>query len=399
MPKQFSSALRKSEFDSRNARILTLVESTRDQGKVALRVEALSKRYGEMEAVSDVSFEVSKGEIFGLLGVNGAGKSTLISILATNRRPSSGDALVLGHSVRDEQQAVRQLIGVVPQEIGLYPMLTGNENLSFFGRIYGIQGPTLARRVEELLQFVGLQDRGNDNVASYSIGMKRRLNLAAALVHRPKLILLDEPTAGVDPQSRENILLLLRRLRDEGSAILYTTHYMEEAEELCDRLCILNRGKVVAVGTLEALARNLDCSEVIELKGVSERSDLSAIRALRGLRHMERVDGVVRLFVRRAVDFLEPLHKIFSRDNSVSLKIAPINLESLFLRLTGSVTHSDGNIVSHSDGLVSDDCACHACNSSRSRVYDFSASALNSSQQPGPALSWAQALCDGNRKA
>ena len=138
MPKQLSSALRKNEFDSRNARILTLVESTRDQGKVALHVEALSKRYGEMEAIADVSFEVSKGEIFGLLGINGAGKSTLISILATNRRPSSGDALVLGHSVSDEQQAVRQLIGVAPQELALYPMLTAAENLRFFGRIYGI---------------------------------------------------------------------------------------------------------------------------------------------------------------------------------------------------------------------------------------------------------------------
>jgi ABC-2 type transport system ATP-binding protein len=166
--------------------------------------------------------------------------------------------------------------------------------------------------------------------------MKRRLNLAVALVHRPKLILLDEPTAGVDPHSREEILQLVRRLRDEGNAILYTTHYMDEAEALCNRLCILNRGKIVAVGTFDTLVRKLGFSEIIELKGVSARSDLSAIRALRGVYHVERTDGVMRLFVKRAADFLEPLQKIVRRDDSVRLRIAPISLESLFLHLTGT---------------------------------------------------------------
>ena len=338
MPKQFSSALRDSEFDSPNAAILTLVEPRSGREKIALRVEALTKRYGEREALAAVSFDVRAGEVFGLLGLNGAGKSTLISILATERLPSSGDALVLGHSIRNEQRAVRQLIGVAPQEIALYPMLTGIENLRFFGRIYGLRGMQLSR-VEQLLQFVGLQDRGNDRVMTYSIGMKRRLNLAAALIHRPKLILLDEPTAGVDPQSRENILRLVRRLRAEGNAILYTTHYMDEAEALCDRLCILNRGKVVAVGTLDTLVHKVNCSEVIELRGMSARSDLSPIRTLAGVRHVEQTGGVVRLFVRRAADFLEPLQKILSRDKSVRLRIDPISLESLFLRLTGTQVH------------------------------------------------------------
>jgi ABC-2 type transport system ATP-binding protein len=169
--------------------------------------------------------------------------------------------------------------------------------------------------------------------------MKRRLNLAVALVHRPKLILLDEPTAGVDPRSREEILQLVRRLRDDGNAILYTTHYMDEAEAVCNRLCILNRGKVVAVGTFDTLVRKLGFSEVIELKGVSARSDLSGIRALRGVCHVEHADGMVRMFVKRAADFLEPLHNILSRDNSLRLRIAPISLESLFLRLTGTETH------------------------------------------------------------
>jgi ABC-2 type transport system ATP-binding protein len=302
---------------------------------VALRVEALTKRFGAIEVLADVSFDVRQGEIFGLLGPNGAGKTTLISMLATERRPSAGDALVFGHSIRHEWRAVRQMIGVAPQEIALYPMLTAAENLRFFGRIYDVRGAELQSRIEQLLHLVGLQDRGNDRVATYSGGMMRRLNLAVALVHRPKLILLDEPTAGVDPQSREEILDLVRRLRDDGNAILYTTHYMEEAERLCDRLCILNEGKLVAVGTFDALLRTLDFSEVIELKGLSAPADLAPLRELGGVCHVERGDGLVRLFVKRAADFLEPLQKIISRDKCARLRIAPISLESLFLHLTG----------------------------------------------------------------
>jgi ABC-2 type transport system ATP-binding protein len=319
-----------------NDRGLTLVEPVRSERMAALRVDALSKRYGAIEAVAGVSFEVHQGEIFGLLGLNGAGKTTLISMLATERHPSGGDALLLGHSICDDLLAVRRMIGVAPQEIALYPMLTGAENLRFFGRIYNICGEQLTRRVEQLLDFVGLQDRGNDLVAKYSGGMKRRLNLAVALVHRPKLILLDEPTAGVDPQSREEILKLVRSLRDDGNAVLYTTHYMEEAEALCDRLGVLNEGKLVAVGTLDALLHEFEFSEVIELKGLSARTNLAAIRELGGVGRVERGDGMLRLFVRRAANFLEPLQKILARDESVRLKIAPIGLEDLFFHLTGS---------------------------------------------------------------
>jgi ABC-2 type transport system ATP-binding protein len=339
MNAQSTSALRNREIDSHNEHRLTLVGTTRDLGNVALRVEGVSKRYGELEALRNVSFDVHHGEVFGLLGLNGAGKSTLISILSTERDSSSGDALLLGQSIRDNRRTVRRMIGVAPQESALYPMLTAAENLRFFGRIYDVRRVELTSRVKQLLHFVRLQDRADDRVATYSVGMKRRLSLAVALVHRPKLILLDEPTAGVDPQSREDILKLVRQLRDDGNAILYTTHYMDEAESLCDRLCILNRGKVVAVGTLDALLRNLDFSEVIELKGVSRRSDLAAIRRLRGLGHIERNDGMVRLFVKRAVEFLEPLQKIISRDKSVRLRIAPVSLENLFLNLTGRENH------------------------------------------------------------
>jgi ABC-2 type transport system ATP-binding protein len=334
-----SPAQRNPRPDSYNDRGLTLVGGAREPGKVALHVDALSKRYGEMDAVSGVSFDVRQGEVFGLLGLNGAGKTTLISMLATERPPSGGDALLLGHSIRRERRTVRRMIGVAPQDIALYPTLTGAENLRFFGGIYDIRGVELATRVAQLLDFVGLQDRGNDRVATYSGGMKRRLNLAVALVHRPKLILLDEPTAGVDPQSREDILKLVRRLRDDGNAILYTTHYLEEAEGLCDRLCFLSRGKVLAVGTQDALLRSLEFSEIIELKGLSPRVDLGSLRALGGVCHVERRDGLVRLFVRRAADLLGPLQRIISRDKAVRLRIAPISLENLFLHLTGGEAH------------------------------------------------------------
>lgn len=193
-----SAAQRNREVHPANDHGLTLLETTHNRGKVALRVEALSKRYGAIEAVAGASFDVRQGEVVDLLGLNGAGKTTLISMLATERCPSAGDALVLGHSIRDEPRTVRQMIGVAPQEIALYPMLSAAENLYFFGRIYDVRGVELKHRVEQLLHFVGLQDRGNDRVATYSGGMMRRLNLAVAL-HRPKLILLDEPTAGVDP--------------------------------------------------------------------------------------------------------------------------------------------------------------------------------------------------------
>ena len=224
-----------------------------EKKSVALRVVGLTKRYGTTTAVSGLNFEIGEGEIFGLLGPNGAGKTTTIAMLATQRRPSSGDATLFGHSACKEQYLVRQMIGLAPQEVSLYPALTAAENLQFFGSIYGVRQPELRERIDELLALVGLDAHRDHQVGIFSGGMKRRLNLAVSLVHRPKLILLDEPTAGVDPQSREQILKIIGGLRDDGNAILYTTHYMEEAERLCDRLGILSEGKLVAVGTLDEL--------------------------------------------------------------------------------------------------------------------------------------------------
>jgi ABC-2 type transport system ATP-binding protein len=304
---------------------------------VVLRVVSLQKRYGEIDAVAGVSFDLREGEVLGLLGPNGAGKTTVISILATERAPTGGDATLFDHSIRKEPKIVRRMIGLAPQDVAIYPMLTAAENLRFFGRLYSVSRALLESRIDELLHLVGLEKRRDDYAGTLSGGMQRRLNLAAALVHSPRVLLLDEPTAGVDPQSREHIFEILRRLREAGTAILYTTHHMEEAEGLCNRLGIMSQGKLVAFGTLEALLANLECVEIIEMRGLPPGTDLAAVQAAGGVCRVERTDGVMRLFVKSATHLLEPLQKIISRSRQpVHLKIAPISLEHLFLSLTGT---------------------------------------------------------------
>jgi len=340
LPEPGHEAIEGTSANHGNLSLVASVPAKHQPRQVALRVEALRKRYGATEAVAGVSFEVREGEVFGLLGPNGAGKTTVISLLSSERSLSGGDAELFGHSIRKEPKVVRQMIGLAPQEIALYPKLTAAENLRFFGRIYGVKRTELESRIDELLQFVELEERRNDYVATFSGGMKRRLNLAAALVHRPKLILLDEPAVGVDPQSREHIFEIVRRLRDAGNAILYTTHYMEEAEELCDRLGILSAGTLVAMGTLDALLTELECAEIIELRGLSPGADLTPMRGAAAVCRIESKDGVTRLFVSSAADLLEPLQKIIDRSKQpVHLKITPVSLEDLFLRLTGKELH------------------------------------------------------------
>lgn len=305
-------------------------------GPPALRIEALHKRYGKIEAVAGITLEIQEGEIFGLLGPNGAGKTTTISVVATQLRPTSGDAVVFGHSVRRDVSAVRRMIGVVPQDIALYPKLTAAENIRFFGRMYGVAKAELEERVDALLGLVGLEGRRDDYVATFSGGMKRRLNLAVSLVHRPRLVLLDEPTAGVDPHSREHIFQIVRGLRDEGTAIMYTTHYMEEAERLCDRIGIVDEGKIIAMGTLDSLVTQLGCAEIIQLRGLPANADLSGLQTAAGVCRVERLEGVTRVFVTSSARALAPLNQAISRyADHVSVEITPLSLEALFLQLTG----------------------------------------------------------------
>jgi len=219
----------------------------------AIRLDRLARRFGSNEAVRGISLEIRCGELYGLLGPNGAGKTTTLSMLATLLAPSGGDAELLGHSLRREPHAVRRLVGLVPQEPSLYPGLSGAGNVRFFGRLYGLRGPALRHACRRVLELVGLSERAGERTSRYSGGMKRRLNLACGLVHAPRILLLDEPTAGVDPQSRDQLLKVIRGLSRAGTTVVYTTHYMEEAQQLCERLAILDHGRIIAEGTLSEL--------------------------------------------------------------------------------------------------------------------------------------------------
>ncbi|MFQ5666159.1 MAG: ABC transporter ATP-binding protein [Candidatus Binatia bacterium] len=286
--------------------------------------------------MAGLSLDVNAGEVFGLLGPNGAGKTTTISVVATQLRPTSGDAFVFGHSVCHDVTAVRRMIGVVPQDIALYPKLTAAENMRFFGRMYGVDKAELERRTDELLGLVGLAERRRDHVSTFSGGMKRRLNLAVSLVHEPRLLLLDEPTVGVDPHSREHIFSIMAGLRERGTAILYTTHYMEEAERLCDRLGVMDEGKIIAMGTLDDLVTQVGCGEVIQLRGLPAAADLGRLRRAAGVCRVEAHDGVTRVFVTRAAEALGPLQQVIGRFvGSVSVEIVPLSLGAVFLHLTG----------------------------------------------------------------
>ncbi len=229
-----------------------------------VQVLNLVKTFDKIEAVKGISFNISKGEIFGLLGPNGAGKSTTINMMCGYLEPTSGDTIIDGLSVTREPMKVKRIIGVVPQEIALYKDLSSVENLEFFGEIYGLSRQERRTRAEEVLHFVGLYDRRKEPINNFSGGMQRRINMAIAMLHRPNFLLMDEPTAGVDPQSRENIFDTIEQLRDQGTTILYTTHYMEEAERLCNHIAIMDEGRIIAMGTLEELLALRDQTREIE---------------------------------------------------------------------------------------------------------------------------------------
>ncbi len=348
---QYGRAFRNMEFQHAwpgigNGRPLPAPQTTQRNskpGNVVLQVQNLRKRYGSLLAIDDLSFDLHQGEIFGLLGLNGAGKSTIISMLSTELPPSGGDAFVCGHSVRKKATLVRRWIGLVPSEIALYPTLTVAENLRFFGRISGVTRTELEPRIDELLRYVGLEARRDHYVATLSGGMKRRLNIIVALVHRPRLVLLDEPTVGVDLHSREQIIELTRDLRDKGAAVLYTTHHMEEAQALCDRIAILHEGVLVAAGRLDELLASLEYTDVIEISGLPNDFDLSGLEALNLPYRAERHDGMVRLLVRNGTNFLGPVQKIVSSySQPVKVAIVPSTLEQLFLQLTRGEVRARG---------------------------------------------------------
>ncbi|MGH7893163.1 MAG: ATP-binding cassette domain-containing protein, partial [Candidatus Binatia bacterium] len=275
-------------------------------------------------------------EIFGLLGPNAAGKTTLLSMISTRIRPTSGDAWVQGSHVVRDVDAVRRLLNVAPQEEALYPSLTADENLSFFAELYGVPRAERRRRVAEALEAVGLTGRKDDRVCTYSGGMRRRLNLGCALVTGPRLILLDEPTVAVDPQSRAHIFDAVRALRARGTTILYTTHYLEEAEDLCDRIAIMDEGRVVACGSLPELLSRSNATEVIELRLLHPPETTAPIEALDGVRRVETTGNDLRVFTSRAQSTLPRIYRAMSTlGHIVRTRVTPVTLDDVFLELTG----------------------------------------------------------------
>lgn len=303
-------------------------------------VSGIVKHYGNVRAVDGISFEIAEGEIFSLLGPNGAGKSTTISMLSCLIRPTAGDATVAGHSVVSETMAVKALIGVVPQEIALYDALSARENLVFWGRMYGLSGRALDQRVDDVLEQIGLASRAKERVAHYSGGMKRRVNIGVGLLHRPRLLFLDEPTVGIDPQSRRAILDSVKDLNRQGTTILYTTHYMEEAEELSHRVGIMDRGKLIAIGTQPELTQMVGEHDTLRLHLQSEQAPdglEEAMRRLPGAISVSIAGSEVVLLVREAEDSLAAAITLVGEMGARvrSVDIEEPNLEAVFLHLTG----------------------------------------------------------------
>ena len=315
-----------------------------------LEANGLVKKFGDFVAVNDVSFTMEAGEVFGLLGPNGAGKSTTISMLTCLFPPNEGDMRIFGHDVVKNAAEVKKLIGVVPQDIALYPTLSARDNLSFFGEMYGLKGRDLKERVETVIDYVAMRERAKDAIKTYSGGMKRRINLAAGLVHSPKLLFLDEPTVGVDPQSRNHIFESVERLnKEQGMAILYTTHYMEEAERLCDRVGIIDRGKIIALDTPKNLVGMLGGGIIqvgLERDDEELRKEVSGLSEVRSADYIQQMDVddemstkvILKVEARtHANAALVQLIQLFNKKDvqMLSLETLEPNLETVFLHLTG----------------------------------------------------------------
>ena len=307
-----------------------------------IAVESLGKRYGARVALSGVSLSVGAGEIVGLLGPNGAGKTTTLSILATLLTADEGNVRVAGHRLPAEAAAARRLIGVVPQQTAVYPTLTARENLYFFGRMQGLNGRAADRAAAWALSFTALEGRADEPVASFSGGMRRRLNLACGILHRPRVVLLDEPTVGVDPQSRERIFEAVTELAGDGAAVLYSTHYMEEAERLCARVVLLDAGRMIAAAPTAELVARSGMTPIVHLRVRSPLAEgwlgpLDGVRLLEqrgseisvGVADPSAVGAVLRAATLAGAEILE-------------LRLHTPNLADVFFKLTGRALRDEG---------------------------------------------------------
>lgn len=306
-----------------------------------LTVQGLKKSFGKFEAVKGVSFSIEKGESFSLLGPNGAGKSTIINMLTGLYPPISGEIHIKGIDVIKNPKQAQKMIGVVPQEIALYETLSARENLKFWGRMYDLSGKNLDKSVDEVLEMIGLTDRAKDKVNTFSGGMKRRVNIGAAILHQPEVLIMDEPTVGIDPQSRNHILETVKRLNNEGMTIIYTSHYMEEVEYLCERIGIIDHGELIVCGTLKELRETIgDRSRILVSMEVDRLHNLEIMTLLTTLVSEKDIlidANQLTVFHKEPQLILSDLIQLLTKVGTkvTSVEIIEPNLESVFLHLTG----------------------------------------------------------------
>lgn len=303
-----------------------------------LEIKNVFKKYGEIEAVRGVSFEIDEGEIFGLLGPNGAGKSTLINMICGLLNITQGEILLLGQSVGRGNAKIKSKLGLVPQDIAIYNSLTAYDNVKFFCSLYGLSGKELKERTEKALEYVGLLDKSNAKPSTFSGGMKRRLNIACAIAHTPKLIILDEPTVGIDPQSRNHILDSIKRLNEKGATIIYTSHYMEEVEAICTRVGVIDHGKLIAMGTKEELKNSVsNMKTIIVTLEDDKKIEMSGLKDIDGILNVHFEEGLIRIDTYKEANNFDKIILYFTNKN---IKIKNIenktpNLETVFMSLTG----------------------------------------------------------------
>jgi len=316
---------------------------SKNEGKILrmkdmVNIKGLVKRFGDITAINNVNLRIGEGEIYGLLGPNGAGKTTAINILCGMLKKDKGEVEIFGKSIDKSLMEIKQDIGVVPQNIAIYNDLTAKENVMFFASLYGLRGKELKQRSDEALRFVGLTDRQTDFPKVFSGGMKRRLNIACAIAHRPRLIIMDEPTVGIDPQSRNHILNSIKKLNEMGSTIINTTHYMEEAEYLCTRIGIIDHGKLIAEGTSEELKSIVtDVKSVAIETGIGQNIDLSGVDNIKGVVSVNREENMVIIEFNKESDCVVDIVIYFSKNKITirDIKMKGASLESAFLSLTG----------------------------------------------------------------
>jgi ABC-2 type transport system ATP-binding protein len=303
-----------------------------------LEIRQLTKKFGDFVAVDNMSLNVREGEIFGFLGANGAGKSTTINMIASLLRVTKGEITLLGKNIEKHSKFAKMNIGIVPQDIAIYEDMTAYENVRFFAGLYGLRGSLLRERTEEALEFVGLGDKSTSFPKNFSGGMKRRLNIACAIAHRPKLIIMDEPTVGIDPHSRNYILNSVRKLNDMGCTIIYTSHYMEEVEEICTRIAIVDHGKVIAEGSKEELKAIItDAKEIWIGVRADEPLNLEGIKAIPGVNAVLQEENTIKIVSKTEINNLNRIIQQFIKDQVEirSVEEQAPNLETVFLTLTG----------------------------------------------------------------